>query len=72
MLYSIARAEGVPLDDAAYEADMLSLAEGYGLASVDELLAAIGYTKSELKEIIIYTGIISKIIENANFVEISN
>ncbi len=71
VLYSIAREKGIPLDDASYEADMLALAEGYGLASVDELLAAIGYTKAELKEVIIYSSVIEEIIQKANFVEIS-
>lgn len=71
VLYSIAREKGIPLDDASYEADMLALAEGYGLASVDELLAAIGYTKAELKEVIIYSSVIKEIIKKANFVEIS-
>ncbi len=71
VLYSIAREKGISLDDAAYEAEMLALAESYGLATVDELLSSIGYTRAELKEVIIYMTIVDEIIENANFVEIN-
>ena len=69
VLYSIAREKGIQIDDAAYEAEMLALAESYGLATVDELLSSIGYTRAELKEVIIYMTIVGEIVENANFVE---
>lgn len=69
VLYSIAREKGITLDNADYEPEMLALAESYGLSTVDELLSAIGYSRSELKEVIIYMTIVEEIIENANFVE---
>ncbi len=71
VLFAIAREKGMPLDDASYEADMLALAQSFGITSIDELLSATGYTKSQIKEMLIYSSVIAEIVENANFVETS-
>lgn len=73
LLYAIARDMGMDVSDAAYEDELLALAESLGLASASELAEVTGYSKAYLKEMLIYSEVLDAIVKQANFVEnISN
>lgn len=69
LLYAVARDMGIDTSDGAYEEPMLTLAETYGFVSVDDFLSATGYTKSYVKELLIYDEVLYAIVEKANFIE---
>lgn len=69
LLYAIARDMGIDTSDAAYEDELLALAESLELTSVEELAEVTGYSKAYLKEMLIYSRVLDAIVKQANFVE---
>ncbi|MBQ4150338.1 MAG: FKBP-type peptidyl-prolyl cis-trans isomerase [Clostridia bacterium] len=69
ILYLLAKDLGIPLNVEAYRSEMEERAEDGGFSSLDEMLASMGYTKSKLKDYIIFEKALSIVIENANFID---